>query len=121
MNQSELRRLRTQSILKQLIPEALCALDDNLLKALSVIDVECSKGRYDAFVYLDKMSFDEHEQQYILSHLKKAQNIIQNYCMCEQGWFKCPKFHFKFDDSLEYQNKMDKLFDKISQDLKNGH
>lgn len=118
MNSAELRRLRTQSILKELLPEAFCALDDNLLKTLSVTDVQCSRGRYDAFVYLDKTPFDEHEQSYILSHLAKAQKILQNYCMCEQGWFKCPKFHFKFDDALEYQNKMDALFEKISQDLK---
>ena len=33
--------------------------------------------------------------------------------MTEQGWFKAPNLHFKFDDRLEYQNRMDELFEKI--------
>lgn len=52
-----------------------------MLKGLCVTDVECKKGRYDAFVYLDKMFYDEKEQSYILNHLKKASKIIQNYCL----------------------------------------
>lgn len=121
MNASEIRRLRTQSILKELIPQALSTLDDELLKGLCVTDVECKKGRYDAFVYLDKMMFDEREQNYILSKLKKVSRFIQNHCMEVEGWYRSPAFHFKFDDRLEYQNKMDDLFEKISKDLnKNG-
>ncbi len=49
------------------------------------MDVECKKGRYDAFVYLDKMFFNVHEQEKILSSLKKASRALQNYCMSEQG------------------------------------
>ena len=41
MNPTELRRLRTQSVLKQLIPEALASLEDELLRGLCVTDVEC--------------------------------------------------------------------------------
>lgn len=117
MNTAEIRRLRTQSVLKELIPEAFANLDDELLRGLCVTDVECKKGRYDAFVYLDKMMFDEKEQNYILTHLKKVNKFIQNHCMAAEGWYKAPNFHFKFDDRLEYQNKMDSLFEKISKDL----
>ncbi len=117
MNPIEIRRLRTQSVLKELIPEALSTLDDSLLKGLCVTDVECKKGRYDAFVYLDKMMFDKQEQEYILNHLKRINRYIQNYCMEAEGWFRCPNFHFKFDDRLEYQNKMDDLFNKINEEL----
>lgn len=117
MNPSEIKRLRTESVLKELIPEALATLDDIMLKGLCVTDVECKKGRYDAFVYLDKMMLDEKEQDYILKHLKRVNRHLQNYCMEAEGWFRCPVFHFKFDDRLEYQNKMDKLFDKINKDL----
>lgn len=113
MNPSEIKKLRTESILKELIPEALANLDDENLKNLCVVDVECKKGRYDAFVYLDKMFFNVHEQEKILSSLKKASRALQNYCMSEQGWYRCPNFHFKFDDRLEYQNHMDALFEKI--------
>ncbi|MGG7047614.1 MULTISPECIES: 30S ribosome-binding factor RbfA [unclassified Campylobacter] len=118
MNPHEIKRLRTESVLKELIPEALATLEDGLLKGLCVTDVECKKGRYDAFVYLDKMAFDEYEQGYILSHLRRVSKHLQNHCMAAEGWYKAPNFHFKFDDRLEYQNHMDKLFDKISKDLK---
>ncbi|AQW86499.1 ribosome-binding factor A [Campylobacter pinnipediorum subsp. caledonicus] len=121
MNQSEIKRLRTESILKELIPEALATLEDQILQSLCVTEVECKKGRYDAFVYLDKMAFDEREQAYILSHLRRVCKHLQNHCMAAEGWYRCPNFHFQFDDRLEYQNHIDKLFDKISKDLnKNG-
>ena len=111
--QSHIKTLRMQSILKELIPEALSNLDDNLLKNLCINDVICKKGRYDAFVYIDKMQFEPKEQSVILKALKKASIVIQDYCMSEQGWYRCPKLHFKFDDILEYQNHMDELFEKI--------
>lgn len=116
MKESEIKKLRTESILKELIPEALANLDDELLRNLCVVDVECKKGRYDAFVYLDKMFFNTQEQEMILFHLKKASKALQNYCMAEQGWYRCPNFHFKFDERLEYQNHMDELFEQIKKE-----
>lgn len=113
MNTSEIKKLRFESVLKELIPEALANLDDEKLKNLCVTDVECKKGKYDAFVYLDTMFFNTHEQEQILAHLKKAARTLQNYCMSEQGWYRCPNLHFKFDDRLEYQNHMDALFERI--------
>ncbi|CZE50496.1 30S ribosome-binding factor RbfA [Campylobacter geochelonis] len=121
MNPHEIRRLRTQSVLKELVPEAISTLGDATLRGLCVTDVECKKGRYDAFVYLDKMMLDEKEQEHVLNQLKKVSRYLENYCMEAEGWFKSPKFHFKFDDILERQNKMDDLFEIISKDLsKNG-
>ncbi len=119
MNPAEIKKLRTQSILKELILKALSSLEDKDLKNLCVVDVECKKGRYDAFVYLDKMFFNAQEQEQILNKLKKASYILQNYCMSEQGWYRCPNFHFKFDDRLEYQNHINALFEKIKKE-KNG-
>lgn len=119
MNAAEIKRLRTESALKEILPEAFASLDDTMLKGLCVTDVDCKKGRYDAFVYLDKMALDEHEQEYVLTHLKKVSKILQNYCVCEFGWFRAPNFHFKFDDSLEHQNRMDELFSKVEKELKN--
>jgi len=114
---AEIRRLRTQSVLKELIPEALASLNDALLRGLCITEVECKRGRYDAFVYIDKMMLDEDEQREVLYKLSKVSRYLQNYCMEAEGWFKSPKFHFKFDDRLEYQNHMDKLFEQISKDI----
>ena len=101
MNPTELRRLRTQSVLKQLIPEALASLEDELLRGLCVTDVECKRGRYDAFVYLDKNAFDEREQEFVLEKLGRVARYLQNFCAEAEGWYRCPAFHFKFDDRLE--------------------
>ena len=111
---------RTQSVLRELIPEALSTLSDELLRGLCVTEVECSRGKYDATVYLDKMMFDEKEKSYILSHLEKVKKHIQNHCMQTEGWFRCPNFTFQFDESLEKHNKIDHLFAKIEEELKKG-
>ncbi|QKF64292.1 30S ribosome-binding factor RbfA [Campylobacter corcagiensis] len=113
-----IKLLRTQSILKEIIPEALSQLNDPLLRGLCVVDVECKRGKYDAFIYLDKMGLSELEQAEILNKLKKVNGYLQSYCREAEGWFRAPKFHFKFDDTLERQNQMDALFDKISKELK---
>ncbi len=117
MNSQELKRLRTASVLKELLSEAMCALSDPLLCGLCVNDVDCKRGRYDAFVYLDKMALDENEQKVVLEKLKKARNFLQNYCLESQGWYRATNLHFKFDDTLERQNKMDALFAKIDDEL----
>lgn len=110
---STLKALRTSSLLKELIPEALANLDDEALCNLTITDVECKKGRYDAFVYVDKAFFNAHEQELILQKLARAASALQNYCMSEQGWYRCPKFHFKFDERLEHQQRMDEFFAQI--------
>lgn len=112
-----IKLLRTQSVLRELLPEALSQLNDPALRGLCVTDVECKRGKYDAFVYLDKMGLDDIEQDEILTKLKKVNGYLQNYCRETEGWFRAPKFHFIFDDTLDRQNHMDVLFDKISKDL----
>ena len=67
---------RTQSVLRELIPEALSTLGDEMLKGLCVTHVECSRGKYDATVYLDKMMYDAKEKAYILSRLDKVKRHI---------------------------------------------
>lgn len=111
---------RTQSVLKELIPEALCTLDDEMLRGVCVVDVECSRGKYDAIVYLDGSMYDEKEKNYIVSHLERVQRHIQTHCMQVEGWFRCPRFRFRFDDSFERQKKMDALFAKVEEELNKG-
>jgi len=108
---------RTESVLKELLPEAFATLNDPMLRGLCVVDVNCSRGKYDAEVYLDEMALDDDEKKYVLMHLKKVNRHLQNYCLEAEGWFRCPSFHFKFDTSLKEINKMDKLFEKIEKEL----
>ncbi len=120
MKEKSIKIKRVESILKELIPEALSTLNDEMLKGLAVTDVDCSRGKYDAVVYIDKTFLDEEEQKYIQTHLKKVHRYIEDYCMQAEGWYRCPSMHFKFDDSLEKKNKMDELFSKIEKELKDG-
>jgi len=62
MREEEIKRKRTESRLVELIPEALSTMNDNRINGLSVTEVVCSRGRYDAKVYLDKSYLDEKEQ-----------------------------------------------------------
>jgi len=111
---------RTESVLRELIPEALSTLNDDMLNGLCVVDVECTRGKYDATVCLDKMMFDADEQKYIIKHLKKVNSHIKNHCMQAEGWFRCPDFKFIFDDKLEKQNQMDDLFAQVARELEKG-
>ncbi len=120
MSEKSIKLQRTESVLRELIPEALSTLNDDMLNGLCVIDVDCTRGKYDATVYLDKMMFDEDEQKYIINHLKKVNSHIKTHCMQSEGWFRCPNFRFRFDDKLEKQNEMDALFDQVARELEKG-
>jgi ribosome-binding factor A len=119
MKQQDVKLKRVESILKELIPQALSGLEDEQLVGLCVTDVVCHKGRHDAEVYLDKTLLDSSEISQIYTKLNKVKRYIQNYCAVEEGWFRAPNLTFHFDDLLEEQNRMDKLFQKIEKGLKN--
>ncbi|BAF69536.1 30S ribosome-binding factor RbfA [Nitratiruptor sp. SB155-2] len=108
-----LKEKRAASLLRELIAEALGTLDDAMLRGLTVTEVDVKRGMYDADVYLDKSIYTPEEQKEILKHLKRAAPIVQSYCLESSGWFKCPKLHFKFDDMLEEQKRIEELFAKI--------
>lgn len=114
MTQEEIKRHRTESVLKEIIPEALATLDDERINGLSVTDVVCSKGRSDAKVYLDTSFLNEKEQNDALRQLRIVAGYIQNHCKQSEGWFKAPRLTFEFDHQLEKQSRMEALFDKIA-------
>ena len=113
MSTSEIKRKRQASLLIELISEALGELADERLRGLTVMDVDVKRGGYDADVYIDKSIYSQEEQKEILKALKKAAPILQSYCLEMSGWFRCPKFHFKFDELLDQQKKIEELFAKI--------
>ncbi len=108
---------RTESVLRELVPEAISTLSDTQINNIPVVDVECSRGKYDANVYLDPSFVDPSDEAHIVRQLQKASGYIENYCKQAEGWYRCPKFHFRFDHSLERQNKIDDLFKKIEKEL----
>jgi len=114
MTQEEIKRHRVESVLKEVIPEALATLDDSRINALLVTDVVCSKGRSDAKVYLDKSFLSPKEQGEALKQLRIVSGYIQNHCKQSEGWFKAPRFTFEFDEQLEKVSRMEALFKQIS-------
>jgi ribosome-binding factor A len=108
---------RVESLLKELIPEAISSLSDEKINNTPVLDVRCSRGKYDAEVYLDPSFTTTQEEKYIVKHLSQASSYIENYCKQAEGWYRCPKLKFIFDHNLEKQNKMDALFEQIQREL----
>lgn len=113
MTHEEIKRHRVESVLKEIIPEALGALDDERINGLSVTDVICSKGRSDAKVYLDTSFLTEKEQNEALRQLRTVSGYIQNHCKQSEGWFKAPRFTFEFDHQLEKVSRIEDLFKQI--------
>jgi ribosome-binding factor A len=100
-------------LLKHLVPEALGTLDDLKINSLNVTDVLCSKGRYDAKVFIDPEEFVENERNEVMQKLKRVSAYITEYIKDTEGWYRAPNFIFEFDDNLQRINKMEKLFKQI--------
>jgi ribosome-binding factor A len=113
---AQIKIKRTESILKELIPEAISQLSDARVREVDVIDVQCSKGRSDAKVYLDPCDYTAQERSALLKLLEKARPIIEEHCMKDQGWFRSPRLTFVFDDVLERSKNIEALFAKIAKE-----
>ncbi len=116
MTPSEIKRARAASLLRELISEALGNLNDEILRGITITEVIVKKGMYDADVYIDPSIYTDEERKEILKKLKKATSLLQSFCLESSGWFKCPKFHFKFDENIEKSKRIEELFDKIKED-----
>ncbi len=116
MTEAQIKLKRTESVLSELIPEALGSMNDKRLHELDVIEVKCSRGKSDAKVYIDPSEFSEQQKRDYLKLLNKARPIIETYCLKDQGWFRCPKFTFEFDEHLKKAQNIEELFKKIAKD-----
>jgi len=113
MREEEIKRKRTESRLVELLPEAFSGMNDNRINSLSVTAVVCSRGRYDAKVYLDKSYLTEKEQGEALRQLRAVSGYLSTYVRESEGWFKSPKFTFEFDEQLEQIANIEALFKEI--------
>lgn len=107
---------RSQALLKELISEALSSLNNPSLRALSITDVVCSKGKHHAEVFIESSDFSREDRMAILKDLRKAEGVLREYILNASGWFKCPKMSFKFDETLQSGNSLDQLFEKIAKE-----
>jgi len=110
---------RTESLLSELIPEALSSLNDNRITSLTITEVDCKNGKYDAKVYYDGADFNKDELKAIRQSLRKANGAIKSYVLGATSWYKCPNFTFIIDNMMEKRAKMEDLFAQIATTNKN--
>lgn len=113
---SDIKLQRSQALLLELVSEALSMLSNPLLNSLSITQVICSRGKYNAEIFVESSDFSAQEKSEILRELKKAEGILREHILSSSGWFKCPKLSFKFDDSLKSANSLDKIFAQIAKE-----
>ncbi|MDN5088631.1 30S ribosome-binding factor RbfA [Aliarcobacter butzleri] len=104
---------RTESLLMELIPQALSNLDDERINSLPITGVNCKNGKYDAIVYFDGSDFDKDETKAIISLLNRANGRIKSDVLASTSWYKCPNFTFVNDTSLEKSKHIEDLFAQI--------
>jgi ribosome-binding factor A len=113
MREKSIKLQKTESLLKELIPEALGTFSDFRINSLTVTEVDCSKGKYDAIVYIYDSSLTPAEEQETLKQLRKITGAIKTYCLNATNWYKFPELKFKFDRQVEKTNRLEELFQKI--------
>ncbi len=106
--------LKTQSLLMELIPEALSQLGDDRINSLNILEVDCKHGKYDAVVYFEHDNASKDELKETITQLKKANGFIKSYCLGATSWYKCPNFKFEPDDQAKRLTDIDRLFDQIA-------
>ena len=116
MTEAQIKLKRTESVLLELIPQSLGAMNDKRLHDLNIIEVACSRGKSDAKVYINPNNYTEQEKRDYLKLLRNARPIVETYCLKDQGWYRCPKFTFEFDEQLAKSQNIDNLFKQIAKD-----
>ena len=115
-SEADIKIKRTESLLIELIPEALGSLNDKRLHVLDIIDIKCSRGRSDAKVYINPNEYTDQEKRDFMKLLRKVRPIVETFCMKDQGWYRSPKLTFEFDEQLKKSQTLDELFKKIAKD-----
>jgi ribosome-binding factor A len=112
MADKSIRVLRAESVLTELVGEAIGSLGNEMLNSLSVTKVESSRGLSDATVYIMDENFSDSEKQKILSGLKKSSSYIARYCTATDAISKMPKLTYRFDDSLEKERRLEEILSR---------
>ena len=116
MTPAKIKQKRTESLLMELVPEAISTLKDIKIHEVDVIDVKCSRGRSDAKIFLDPHAYTEKERNAFLKILRMTKSLIEAHCMQDQGWYRCPNLTFEFDDHFKKVSRIEDLFKQIAKD-----
>ena len=62
MTENQIKQKKTESLLKELVAEAIGSLADDNINKLTVTGISCSRGKYDSTIYFDKSDYSQKEQ-----------------------------------------------------------
>ncbi len=113
MSEKNVKLLRVESVLKELISEALGQMRDEKLVGLNITDVRVSKGKNDAIVFVFDDDYTDTQKRQIIAALKKSSPVIANYCLAAEGWYKMPKLKFEFDTLTTEMQNLEDIFKEI--------
>ena len=102
-----------KSFLKEILNEAFGNLQDSSLNTLEITRVQCSKGKYDAKIFIESSYMSDNEKKTVIQAFKKARPIIQEYVLNATSWHTSPKLSLEFDETLLIQNRLDAIFAQI--------
>ncbi len=105
---------RYSSQMGEILSEAISGLDDAELSALNLLELKVSRGKSDAFAYMDAEDFAPQTLEKLRQKLQKAAPYLQEIMLLKSGKFKTPKLHFIFDATKKEAAKLDLIFKKIA-------
>ena len=111
-----IKHQRVESLLQEVLSEALSQLSDTQINSLSITGVKCSKGKQGEEVFIEATDIAQNERKLILHKLNKAQGILKEYVLSSTQWFRAPILHFSFDDTLQNANTLDSIFAQLAKD-----
>jgi len=116
LTEAQIKLKRTESILGELIHRCLAQMNDKRLHNLEILEVVCARGKSDAKVFINPHEFSDQEKRDYLKLLRKARPIVETFCLKDQGWYRCPKFTFEFDEQVAKSKNIEELFKKIAKE-----
>lgn len=109
---------RVESLLLEVLSEAIASLDDRRLNSLVITRIR-AKGKQSAEVYIEGTDIESSARSQILGCLRKAESALKEQILSATGWFKAPHLSFSFDDSLSNANALDKIFQHLAKEREN--
>ncbi|RDU73339.1 30S ribosome-binding factor RbfA [Helicobacter aurati] len=116
--QNQITQQKKEAFLKEILTEIFSELHNELLNTLEIVNVQCSRGKYNAKIFVESSLLTDTQRQEIQKAFKRAKPFIQSNVLRISKWYNAPKLMLCFDSSLQHQNRLDVLFSQISNERK---
>ncbi len=114
MNESR-RQKKMSSLLKEVLSQHLLEdIQDTSAGLISITGINMSKDLKTAHVYLSMFGTEQKDQ--VLDMLNKKAGYFRKVIASKTNLKYNPKLIFSIDPMIEYESKLDQLYDKIKDD-----